>query len=254
VRKVLRIAHYTFWEIFRNKVYYVLVLFAVVILATSLLLGYLGGQQVDRMITDFGLASIEAFSLLVAVFAAVTLVLEEMESRTLYLILTRPVARYQFILGRFLGLVLLLTASYAVMATGHLLLLLLLRIQPTAHYGLSLLLSWEKIVVISALGMGFSLFATSMISAVTFTFFFWILGHFSTELRFLAEKSAQPVVNVLFHLFYYLAPNFQLMNLRDLPSASQAGAGWLLPAAGYALSYTAVILAITVFLFKKKEF
>ena len=96
MRKILGIARYTFTEIFRNKVYYVLVLFAFVLVGSALLLGAMGGEQKNRMIIDFGLASIEAFSLLIAVFAAVTLVLEEMETRTLYLILSRPVARYQF--------------------------------------------------------------------------------------------------------------------------------------------------------------
>src|SRR5947209_3808818 len=100
MRKIMRIARYTFVEIFRNKVYYVLLLFAGVLMISAILLGALGGEQRNRMIIDLGLASIETFALLVAVFAAVTLVLEEMESRTLYLILARPVSRYQFVLGR----------------------------------------------------------------------------------------------------------------------------------------------------------
>src|SRR6185295_1686907 len=120
MRKILGIARYTFTEIFRNKVYYVLMLFAVVLFSAALLLGALGGEQRNRMILDFGLVSIESFSLLVAVFAAVTLVIEEMETRTLYLILSRPVARYQFVLGRFLGLMGLLTITYLIMAAGHL--------------------------------------------------------------------------------------------------------------------------------------
>src|SRR5437773_3345899 len=118
--KILGIARYTFVEIFRNKVYYVLILFAGVLLGSTLLLGNLGGEQRNRMIMDFGLASIESFSLLVAVFASVTLVLEEMESRTLYLILSRPVTRYQFILGRYLGLLLLLSVTYLIMSGSHL--------------------------------------------------------------------------------------------------------------------------------------
>ena len=102
--------------------------------------------------------------------------------------------------------------------------------------------------------MAFSLFATSTISAIAFTFFFWVMGHFSSEMRFLAEKSTRPVLTFLFQVFYYLAPNFQIMNLHDLPSASLAGTGWLWPAAGYGISYTLACLAIVVLLFRKKEF
>jgi ABC-type transport system involved in multi-copper enzyme maturation permease subunit len=252
--KIASIARYTFIEIFRNKIYYVLLLFAVVMLGSTLLLGALGGEQWGRMLTDFGLMSIEALSLLVAVFAAVTLVLEEMESRTLYLILTRPVSRYQFVLGRFLGLLLLLGTTYFLMAAGHLLLLATMHVHPDRQYLLSLLYSWEKIMLITALAMAFSLFATSTISAIVFTLFFWVMGHFSSEMRFLAQKSAQPGVSWLFSSFYYLVPNFQVMNVRDLPSTALAGTGWLWPALGYGITYTAACLVIVVMLFRKKEF
>ncbi len=254
MRKIFGIARYTFIEIFRNKVIYVLILFAVVLAGTSLLLGSLVGEQRNRMIIDFGLVSVEFFSLMVAVFAAVTLVLEEMESRTLYLILTRPVARFQFVVGRFLGLVSLLSLAYAVMAAGHVLVLLLLQVPMDLFYLLSLLFSWEKIVVITAVGMAFSLFATSTMSAVSFTFFFWVMGHFSSEMRFLAGKSANRVATALFDLFYYFAPNFQVMNLRDLPASALNDAQWVWPAVGYGLTYTTACLAVAVLLFRKKEF
>jgi ABC-type transport system involved in multi-copper enzyme maturation permease subunit len=254
MRKIFGIARYTFIEIFRNKVYYVLLLFAGVLLGAVLLLGALGGEQRNRMIIDFGLVSIEFFALLIAVFAAVTLVLEEMESRTLYLILSRPVARYQFVLGRFLGLLGVLTFAYLLMAAGHALLLNSQDIHLHAWYFLSLLYSWEKIVLITAIGMAFSLFATSTISAIAFTLFFWVMGHFSSEIRFLAGKAAQPLLTLLFNVFYYLTPNFQLMNLKDLPSAPLEGSAWLWSAAGYGFAYTVACLALVVLLFRKKEF
>jgi Cu-processing system permease protein len=252
--KIYGVARYTFIEIFRNKVYYVLLLFAGVLLGAALLLGSLGGEQRSRMIIDFGLVSIEFFALLVAVFAAVTLVLEEMESRTLYLILSRPVARYQFVMGRFLGLLAVLTLAYLLMAGGHLLLLKTQHIHLNTWYFLSLLQSWEKIVLITAIGMAFSLFATSTVSAVVFTLFFWVMGHFSSEIRFLAEKNSGPLTASLFNVFYYLAPNFQIMNLRDLPPSTLSASAWLWPAIGYGFSYTLVCLAVVVLLFRKKEF
>jgi ABC-type transport system involved in multi-copper enzyme maturation permease subunit len=231
----------------------VLLLFAAVLLASTLLLGALGGEQKNRMILDLGLVSIETFTLLVTVFASVTLVSEEMETRTLYLILARPVARYQFVLGRFFGLITLLAATYLLMALGHLTVLYFERIPPDRSYFLSLWFSWEKIVLITAIAMAFSLFATSTVSAVSFTFFFWILGHFSSELRFLAHK-AVPAVRLFGNLFYYVTPNFQIMNLRDITPSAGAGSGWLWPIFGYGLSYTMATLAIVILLFRKKEF
>ncbi len=253
MRKILGIARYTFIEILRNKIWYVLVLFSGILILSTLLLGNLGGEQKARMITDLGLASIEIIALLSTVFAAVTLVLEEMESRTLYLILTRPVARPVFVMGRYVGLVAIMTCAYLAMAGAHAALLYAVHIKLEPSYALALLFSWEKIVVITAVALVFSLFSTSTASAVTFTFFFWIMGHVSTEILFLAEKSSQPLLVVLCKTFYYLFPNFQLMNIRDVPPELYSPR-WLWAAGGYGLSYTGVCLCLTTILFRKKEF
>jgi ABC-type transport system involved in multi-copper enzyme maturation permease subunit len=253
VRKLAGIIRYTFLEVFRNKVYYVLVLFGAVLVMSTLLLGALGGEQKGRMIIDFGLAGIEAFTLVVAVFAAVTLVLEEMESRTLYLVLTRPVGRAQFILGRFFGLLSILTVSMAMMALAHVGLMHLAHVTPEPTYLLALYFSWEKIVVITAVAIFFSLFATSTVSAVSFTLFFWVLGHFSQEIRFLAEKSGKAAVIAVCDVFYYLAPNFHILNLRDFPASSGTGR-WLWAAGGYGFCYAAAALALSAWIFRRKEF
>src|SRR5580765_9118464 len=92
-------------------------------------------------------------------------------------------------MGRFAGLVLAMTCAFAVMAGAHVALLAVLHIGIDRHYTLSLLFSWEKIVVITAVALVFSLFSTSTASAVTFTFFFWIMGHFSSEILFLARHT-----------------------------------------------------------------
>ncbi len=253
MRKLFGIARYTFIEIFRNKVYYVLLLFAGVMILSTLLLGSLGGEQRDRMIIDFGLSSIEFLALVISVFAAVTLVLDEMEKRTLYLILTRPVSRFHFILGRFMGLIAIISVAFILMAAGHMALLRILKIPTGVHYALSLYFSWSKIVVITSVALVFSLFSTSTLSAITFTFFLWILGHISGELRFLAQKSAQPLLSGICKAIYYLAPNFEAMNVRDIPM-DLLSRSWLWAAGGYSLTYTLACLALTGFLFRKKEF
>ena len=253
MRKILGIARYTFIEILRNKVWYVLVLFSGILILSTLLLGTLGGEQKVRMITDLGLASIETIALLSTVFAAVTLVLEEMESRTLYLILTRPVARTVFVFGRFLGLVAVMTGAYLLMASAHAALLEIVGATLDRSYALSLIFSWEKIVVITSVALVFSLFSTSTASAVTFSFFFWIMGHFSTEILYLANRGPLPFMVVLCKIFYYIIPNFQTMNIRDIPPELY-NPRWLWAAGGYGLAYTGTCLGLTAILFRKKEF
>ena len=253
MRKIFGIARYTFIEIFRNKVWYVLILFSAILIVSTLLLGSLGGEQKDRLILDLGLATIEMISFLSTVFAAVSLVLTEMESRTLYLILTRPVSRVIFIVGRFLGLIAIMTCAFILMSTAHAGLLTAIHATPDRHYLLSLLFSWEKIVMITAVALLFSLFSTSAASALTFTFFFWIMGHFSTEILYLASKTSQPFLVIVCKTFYYIFPNFQSMNIRDIPPEIM-NPHWLWAAGGYGLSYTCVCLLLTTLLFRKKEF
>jgi len=253
MRKVLGIARYTFIEIFRNRIWYVLVLFAVILIASTLLLGTLTVEIRARMTEDLGLATIETISFLSTVFAAVNLVLEEMESRTLYLILTRPVTRAIFIVGRFSGLIAIMTVAFLFMAAAHAGLLAAIHVPLDRHYALGLLFSWEKIVVITAIALVFSLFSTSTASALTFTFFFWIMGHFSTEILYLSRKASQPALVFFCKVFYYLVPNFQTMNVRDIPPGLY-NPRWLWAAGGYGLAYTGVCLALTALLFRKKEF
>src|SRR5258708_18016877 len=108
-------------------------------------------------------------------------------------------------------------------------------------------------VVIPGGGLVFSLFSTSVASAVTFTLFFWIMGHFSTEILFLGRKSSQPGLIFLCKIFYYIVRNFQIMNIRDIPPDLYSP-GWLWAAGGYGLSYTCVCLTLSALLFQKKEF
>jgi len=163
------------------------------------------------------------------------------------------VARTAFVLGRFLGLVATMTCAYVFMAVAHAALLATIGAPIDFHYGVSLLMSWEKIIVITAVALVFSLFSTSTASAVTFSFFFWIMGHFSTEILFIAHKSSRPLLGVFCILFYYIFPNFQTMNIRDIPPEIY-NAHWLWAACGYGLSYTAVCLCVSSLLFRKKEF
>ena len=174
-----------------------------------------------------------------------TLVLEEMTSRTLYLILTRPVARAIFIIGRFLGLIGIMTCAFLFMAAEHATRLAVVHVPLDLHYALSLFFSWEKIVVITAVALVFSLIFDLDRVGPHLHVLFWIMGHFSTELlSHCANKASQPALMVVCKLFYYLFPNFQVMNIRDIPP-DVYNAGWLWSAGGYGLSYTFACLSLT---------
>jgi ABC-type transport system involved in multi-copper enzyme maturation permease subunit len=253
IRSVLSIAGYTFLQQFRNRLYLVVLFFAGLLVAVSLLFGALAADQEVRVILDFGLAATELFGLVAVVFGAVTLVLEEMESRTIYLILTRPLPRSAYIGGRFLGLTLAVAASMAVMLVLHVSLLELKGWEADPRYFLAFPLMALKIATMAALAVFFSLFSSSAVASVVFTFFFWVLGHFGSELRFLTEKSGEAAGWVV-RGFMVLVPNLQALNYKDVFHTADVSPTALAGPAAYALLYASACLCLSAALFSRKEF
>ena len=253
MKTILSIAYYTFVENIRNRIYYGLVLFGVVMLGASLLMSTLGGQQSLRVLLNLGLGALEFFALLGVGFSAVTLVLEEMESKTIYLVLTRPLSRVQYLIGRYGGLLMAIYAGMLIMAAMHLGLLLVKGWAFEPRYLLALFLSAEKILVSGSVALFFSVFSSSAVTSVSFSILFWILGHFSGEINFLGAKLTSVFGKLVIGFFYYVIPNMQYFNLKDFWDVPQAAGPWVLLSIGYGLVYSAVLVLLTGALFKRKE-
>jgi len=254
IRAVGTIMRYTVVQNFRNKTFYILLLFAGIMVVGSFIFASLGGEQEKRLIFDLGNGCIELFGLIMAVFSAVTIVLEEMESRTIYLILSRPVKRYQYIIGRYCGLLFAVATSVVMMSAVHLLFLLFKGWEFDPRYFFIIGMTVEKIALISSIAVFFSLFSTSAASSVVFTFFFWVLGHFAVEMKFLSERLTSFVSVLVMKIAYYIVPNLQYFNLRDQWELNQFTVRFIGFATLYAVVYSAVCISISAMLFNKKEF
>jgi ABC-type transport system involved in multi-copper enzyme maturation permease subunit len=254
MKTILSIARYTLVENIRNKIFYLIILFGVVIIGVSVLLSNLGSSQATRILLDAGLAAIEFFALISAVFAAVTLILEEMESKTIYLILTRPVSRVHYLTGRVLGMLASVYCGMLAMAAVHLVILHFNGWAFTLRYPVALFLSAEKIAIMSAVATFFSLASTSAVTSIGFTVCFWILGHFSEEISFLSDKMPNIAAKLLLKTVYYIAPNFQYLNLKDFWGVPNITGVWIGAGALYGLLYSVLLLALSALYFKRKEF
>ena len=115
---ILRVAVSVFRESVRDRVLYSLVLFAVLLIGVSYLIGQLTAGQDIKIIKDFGLAAISIIGLLIAVFIGVGLVWKEVERRSIYSVLSKPIRRYEFLLGKYFGLALTLAVNVAVMGAS----------------------------------------------------------------------------------------------------------------------------------------
>lgn len=255
MRSIMSIARITFIQQLRNRLYLVVLFFAALLLGVSLLFGALASDQALRVILDFGLATTELFGLVTAVFGAVSLVLEEMESRTLYLILTRPLPRAFYIVGRFIGLLAAVWASMILMCLLHLGLLFLKGWEADPGVLAGIPFMFAKIAMVAGIAIFFSLFSTSTVASVVFTFFFWLLGHFGPELRHLAAQSDNALTGFLVKAVLFLTPNFAWFTARDIfhvPGVSLPGD--IAMSLGYALLYTCACLLLSTALFSRKEF
>ncbi|MDX6769938.1 MAG: ABC transporter permease subunit [Elusimicrobiota bacterium] len=245
---------YTLKEHLRHKAWLSAALFGVALLAGGLVASALGQEERGRLMLDLGLAANEALAMVSAVFLTVHLVLQEIESRAIFLILTHPVARWQYLLGRWLGTVAAVGLAMAGMGAAHLLALQAFGGAPLLPYLGVLGLAFAKTAVMAALALLLSLALTSEAAAMAFSGFFFVLGHFAPELRFLAEKSGSVPVRTVMVAFSHAAPDFSRLTPREAWSGGLPDPAWFALAFLYAAAYAAACLALSTQVFEQKEF
>ena len=227
--------------------------FAGVLIYVSVLLGALAVDQEVRVLEDFGLSFIELMGLALVVFGAANGIVKELETKTIYLILSRPVSRGGFLLGRYLGLLLSAALAVGAMSLVHLSLLFLKGWSWQPAYALAILGILLKLTLSTALALFLALLSTSVLSAVVMTGIAWILGHFIPEMRFMIEKAPNVWSRLALSGISRVIPDLQLLNFRDRLEAAGQG-HWLALGAGYALLYSSACLVLAYGLFRKREF
>jgi len=257
MKKIIPIIEYTLKENIRHKIFYTILLFALVIIVSSVLFSMLSPGEETRVILDIGLGAIEIFAFLSAISAAVGLVLGEMENKSVSLILARPVRRFEYIWGRYSGILFISLINILVMSLGLLFLLYIKGWEFNFRFLLAITFIFLKVVIISALAILISLISTSAISSVSGTFFLWILGHVTDHLKYLNYVLVQKGVKITIFLkaIYYLLPNFQYLNVKDYMGYPNPLAGttifWQV---AYSLIYASVATWLSVLVFSRKEF
>src|SRR5437588_8433012 len=209
LRRILTIARNAFREAVRDRVLYNLVLFVLLLTTSAIFLGELSAAQEAKIIVDLGLSAMLLFGTFIAIFVGTGLVYKEIERRTLYAILAKPVGRGEFLLGKYLGLCLTLAVNVSVMGVGISLALLFvkrgydplaLRIWPAVA------LIYIELMIVVAVALLFSSFSTPALSALL-TFAVFVIGHFSADLKTLAASTGTTVARIFFGLLFYLLPN-----------------------------------------------
>jgi ABC-type transport system involved in multi-copper enzyme maturation permease subunit len=255
--RVMTVARNAFREAVRDRVLYNLVLFVLLLTGVAIFIGELSGGQERKIIVDLGLSAMLLFGVFIAIFVGVGLVYKEIERRTIYAIFAKPVGRGEFLVGKYLGLCLTLLVNVLVMGAGVCLALvyvssgwdpLLLRIWP------AILLIYLELMILTGVALLFSSFSSPALSAL-FTFFIFVIGHFSSDLKSLSSSMGGRSARWFFATIYYLLPN--LANYSFITPAAHGqipGAANLLASLLYAFLYIVVILAAATLVFRRRNF
>jgi len=252
LNRIIAVAANTFRETVRERVLYNLAFFAVIMTLSSLLLGQLSIRQDKKIIMDVGLVAIEVFGTLIALFVGVGLVSKEIERRSLYPLLAKPVSREEFLAGKFLGLAFTLFVNTAVMAIGLFATLLATsgELDPTllkAIYPIFL-----GLLLVVALALFFSTLTSSALASVC-TFCVVALGRYADVIRNMREV-LPGVPGWLTQFLYYALPNFRNFDVKDrVVYGDPVSAGDLFWISAYAATYLGVVLIGALLSFRKRE-
>ena len=262
-----RIAVHVFKESVRDKVLYNLVLFAVLLMAASYLIGQLTAGQDVKIIKDLGLAATQIFGLFIAVFIGIGLVSKEVERRSIYSLLSKPVRRHELILGKYAGLVLTLAVNVAVMAAALYLVLGYMSWVETEEFKQSweapatdpamltaIFLVFTQLMLVTAIALFFSTFSSPILSAVL-TFGLFVVGHFNADLRNFENIVDSAPAAYLARALYYVLPNLAPFDVKAaVVHAEPVSLGYVALTTGYAAAYIAALLLAAMLIFSRRDF
>lgn len=263
------IALITFKEGIRNRAIYGIFLMALMLLIVNFLLCNMIPQEVGKVAVDIALSTVHFSGLLLVFFVGINLMAKDIDKRTIYMVISRPVSRSQYIIGKFFGMALLIIATMVFLSVFATLSIFLIKL---SYPGYFLRFSWPKVflalsftvlplILLSAMSFLFASFTSSSFITLVLTMISYIIGRSSYDVKALVESSATVSIHPsiitikLVQIAYYLFPNLSLFDIKmqaahDLPLASSYLVWVLL----YGLVYTSLCVLGAALLFQRKEF
>ncbi len=261
------VAMAVFRESVRDRVFYNLVLFAVLLVSASILLAQLTAGQDVKIIKDLGLATTSIFGLFIAIFVGINLVSKEVDRRSIYPLLAKPVRRSEFIAGKYAGLLLTLFVNICVMAIAlYAILFVLARTTPP-----NIVKSWEApaldpallkamlliyvdLALVTAVALFFSSYSSPLLSAA-FTLGVYVIGQFNRDLGRFDQIVSSPALAAVGKVFYYVLPDFARFDVKlAVVHGFPVPATFLLSSVAYAAAYIAALLLGAMTVFARRDF
>jgi ABC-type transport system involved in multi-copper enzyme maturation permease subunit len=249
------VAANTFREAIRDKVLYNLVFFALLVMGASAVIGNMTLGEGIKIIMDLSLAAMSVFGLLIAIFVGIGLVHKEIQRRTVYMLLAKPISRRNFVIGKYLGLMLVIALNVAIMTAALLALMALYSAGPM-NWGVltAVLLILVELMVVTAVAVLFSTFSTPTLSAML-TLGVWVIGRFSSDLLDFAKRSEDPLTRAVVMGVHYVLPNLEKFDVKNLVVYRMAiDPAYVGGAVVYGLLYILFLIGLAAVIFERRDF
>ena len=252
--KIRAIAFHTLKEAIRDRILYLILFFAVICIGFSRLLALLTIGDRVKIIKDVGLSSLSLFGALMAILIGTGLVYKEIDKKTIYTLLSKPIHRYQFLLGKFFGLVLTLFIMLLLMSIIFLALIFFHTFKVEWQMLIAILYIFLELCLITSVALLFSCFSTPILSSI-FSLAFYLIGHTAWGLETLIVKIKSGFGKAIAQALYQFLPDLENFNFRtevvhNLPIPPSIFLFSML----YGIFYTLFVLTIALLIFRKRDF
>lgn len=252
--KIKAIALNTFREAIRDRILYVIFFFAAVCFLFSRILALLTvGDQV-KIITDVGLGALSFFGALMAILVGTGLVYKEIDKKTIFTLLSKPIHRYQFLLGKFFGMILTLFVMLFLMTIIFLILLFFHTFKIEWSVFSAVFLIYLELCLITAVAILFSCFSTPILSSI-YTLSFYLIGHLSWGLETLIKKIKSGLGRAVAQVLYTILPDLENFNIKtEIVHHLPIPPALFLFALLYGFCYTVFVLFLAILVFRRRDF
>lgn len=251
--KVWALAHNTFREAVRDKVLYSILFFAVGVIALSLVMQEITVGDRDKVVRSVAQGSIAAFGSIISMFLGISLVWKEVERKTVYTILSKPISRWMFVLGKYLGMMMTLVVVVSVMMAVYTLLLTIQQTLPPVIVYVSAAMLIVELMLLTSWATLFSTYSAPT-TAAAFTLAIFVIGHLADDIWLYGNQMDNPAGQAVARVLYWVLPNFEMFNIRDyavheLPIPWEQVVGGSL----YGLLYTGAVLGLAMLVFERRD-
>jgi len=254
MNRILAILENTFKEALRQRIMLLLLIFSILLIIVSMFLEPFALGESPKLLRDFGLAVASIFGVLVVIIIGSTLIHKDIEKRTIYTVIAKPVRRSEIILGKFLGLFLLIATLECAMAVIHQIVIFIYEGKFDFLILLNLPFSLIEIMVLLGILLLFSSFSSATLSSIMGVIFY-VIGHASPDLKLFADVTKVPALKYLAYGFYYILPNLENFNLRlELVHKLPIYSDQLIFSICYGFIYTIFLLYGSILIFENREF